>query len=89
MYGRPRVKTWTTIENTIEPGDNNFSVSEDVDWQVGEEIVVASTSFNHEEAEKMKIISIVGRTVVVDKKFVYKHLSVVENYGEQKFVMKA
>lgn len=56
---------------------------------MGEEIVVASTSFNHEEAEKMKIVSIVGRAVVVDKKFVYKHLSVVEDYGGQKFVMKA
>ena len=56
---------------------------------MGEEIVVASTSFNHKEAEKMKIVSIVGRAVVVDKKFVYKHLSVVEDYGGQKFVMKA
>lgn len=47
MYGRPRKPTWTTIASTISPGSNTFTTSVDVDWQVGESIVVASTSFLH------------------------------------------
>jgi hypothetical protein len=51
MYGKPRTPTWTTIASTIYPGNSTFTVSEDVDWQIGETIVVASTSFFHYEAE--------------------------------------
>jgi len=51
MIGKKRTPTWTTIANTINIGDNQLTVTEDVDWQVGEHIVVASTSFDHKEAE--------------------------------------
>jgi len=47
MYGIPRNPTWTTIAATINPSDTTFTVSQDVDWQVGEQIVIASTSFLH------------------------------------------
>lgn len=51
MYGKPRSPTWTTLSDTITPGSLSFNVSQAVDWQVGEKIVVASTSFNPAEAE--------------------------------------
>ena len=44
------MRTWTTIETTIGVNSTSFKVSEDVDWQIGEEIVVASTNFDHEES---------------------------------------
>jgi hypothetical protein len=47
MYGIPRSPTWTTIAATINPGATTFTVSQDVDWKVGEQIVIASTSFFH------------------------------------------
>lgn len=47
MYGKPRNPVWTTLANTISPGDTNFTVKSVVDWQVGEIIVIASTSFAH------------------------------------------
>lgn len=47
MYGTPRNPTWTTIAATIQPNDISFTVSQDVDWKVGEQIVIASTSFIH------------------------------------------
>lgn len=51
MYGNPRLTTWTTIASTINVGDTTFTVKDNIDWQVGEVIVVASTSFEHTEAE--------------------------------------
>jgi len=50
MIGRKRTPTWTTIASTINPGENQFTTSQDVDWQVGETIVIASTSYDHNEA---------------------------------------
>lgn len=47
MYGTPRLRTWTVISSTINIGDTTFSVQDSVDWKVGEEIVVASTEFDH------------------------------------------
>jgi hypothetical protein len=45
MYGKPK-KTWTTLANTVLPDFNVIVLNEDVDWNVGDQIVVASTSFN-------------------------------------------
>jgi hypothetical protein len=90
MYGRPRTPTWTTIASTITPGDTSFITSVDVDWQVGETIVVASTSFFHYEAEQKTIVSVANRTITVDSPFVNQHVSVVESYGaSDKLEMRA
>lgn len=47
MYGQPRIKTWTLLANTISINSTTFDVIDNVDWKVGEEIVVASTDFDH------------------------------------------
>ena len=77
MYGNPRPMTWTTISATINVGDTTLTLTDTVDWQVGEEIVVASTSFHHWEAERRTISAISGKTVTVNASFAYKHISVV------------
>ena len=90
MYGKPRTLTWTTIASTIAPGATSFTISEDVDWQIGETIVVASTSFYHYEAEERVITGVSGRTITVDLPFKNQHVSVVENYGtKDKLEMRA
>lgn len=76
IYGKPRI-TWTTIGQTINPGDTNFTVSTPVDWAVGEQIVVASTSFNHNESESKFITEINGGIFTVDSPFAYQHVSVI------------
>lgn len=47
MYGTPRIKTWTLLSGTVAAGTDTLTVTDNVDWQVGEEIVVASTGFDH------------------------------------------
>lgn len=75
MIGKKRTPTWTMIASSINAGENQLTVIEDVDWQVGEHIVVASTSYNHNEAEERVITLISGRTITVDKAFKYGHYS--------------
>lgn len=89
MIGKKRTPTWTMIATTINAGENQFTVIEDVDWQVGEHIVVASTSYDHNEAEERIIKSISGRTITVDKNFQYSHYAGVENYGSDTLEMRA
>ena len=36
IYGKPRAMTWTTISATINPGDTTLTLTDTVDWQVGE-----------------------------------------------------
>ena len=79
MHGKVRTKTWTMISNTINSGDSTFDVLDSIDWEVGEEIVVASTSFNHHEAEKRTITSINGTTITVDEPFSNKHYGGTES----------
>jgi hypothetical protein len=50
MYGTPRSVTWTVISQTINPNATTIQLSQPVDWQVGETIVVASTDFDHNQA---------------------------------------
>lgn len=50
MYGQPRNRTWTQLAQTINAGDNTLTVLDYVDWMPGEQIVIASTSFDHNEA---------------------------------------
>lgn len=89
MIGKKRTPTWTMIATTINAGENQFTVIEDVDWQVGEHIVVASTSYDHNEAEERVIKSISGRTITVDRNFKYSHYAGVENYGSDTLEMRA
>lgn len=81
MHGKVRTYTWTMLSASIMAGDTTLNVMDSVDWEVGEEIVVASTDFDHNEAEKKTITAISGTTITVDSAFVHEHFSGVENYG--------
>ncbi len=50
MIGKKRSPTWTVLNRTVNPDENIITVKEPVDWKVGESIVIASTSYNHNEA---------------------------------------
>ena len=64
---------------------------EQVDWEAGEKIAVASTEFDPYETEEMTIVSVsANKTVItVTEPFKYKHFAAVETYGSEDFVMRA
>jgi len=89
IHGVKRTPTWTFIDGTIAPGDTKFNVAETVDWVAGEKIVIASTSYDHNEAEMMTIASVSGNEITVTTPFVYKHYGVIETYGSDTMDMRA
>ena len=47
LHGKPRAVTWTSLATSAASGANSITVQDTVDWKVGEEIVVASSNFDH------------------------------------------
>jgi hypothetical protein len=91
MYGTPRLRTWTELAVTSNVGDTNITIREAVDWAVGEVIVIASTSVDHYEAERRTIINYDNSTGIItfDDPLLFKHISVVENFGSDSIPMRA
>ena len=58
LHGVPRTPTWTELSTTANPGDINITLLTAVDWKVGEQIVIAPTSYNNYEAEQRTIIAV-------------------------------
>jgi hypothetical protein len=62
-----------------------------VDWQIGEEIVIASTSYNHSDAERKILVSIdaTGKVLTVDTPFVNVHLGTIEAVDSDSLKLRA
>jgi hypothetical protein len=76
------------MNTTSDIGATTITLSVEVDWVPGEQIAIASTSFNGREAEKRTIVSI-DRTNVhnpvlqLDKALEFKHFAATETYGNK------
>jgi len=75
MYGQVREYTWTVLSATAHAGDSVIKVKGNVDWNVGEEIVIASTDFDHYQAEQRTITAISGNSITLNASLVYMHYS--------------
>lgn len=92
MYGTPRLKTWSELTATANVGDTSITISDTVDWAVGEVIVIASTSTDHYEAERRTISTIdtVNKLITFDDPLLHQHLSVTETLdATHSFPMRA
>jgi hypothetical protein len=70
------------VNSTIAIGDTMIWLDENVDWKAGEQIVVASSTFDYNQAEVKIIASTSGNIVTVTTPFIYKHFSVIEYYDD-------
>lgn len=55
IHGVHRDHTWTSLASTVTAGATTITLMESVDWQVGEVIVIAPTSYSNRETEKRVI----------------------------------
>lgn len=47
LHGQPRITTWSSLASTAQAGATSITIQDSHDWKVGEEIVIASTNFDH------------------------------------------
>ena len=65
--------SWTKLAETAEAGSSSIEVLSADQWQVGDEIVLASTDYNPRQAENRHITAISGNTISLDEPLEYMH----------------
>jgi hypothetical protein len=51
MHGVERMPAWTTMDKTSEIGDTKITLHTQVDWKIGEQIAIASTSYKGSDTD--------------------------------------
>jgi plastocyanin len=77
LFGRPRNVVWTRLNQSAMAGDRQLhleSSASNVDWQPGEEIVIAPSSYIPLEAEIRTIESVSGSVVTLEHPLQYDHV---------------
>ena len=66
---------WTYLAMPVYPDDSNITVMEDTDWEIGDEIVVTTTSYESRHTETFTIEGVLDeRTFALNATFQYKHI---------------
>jgi hypothetical protein len=75
IYGRPRNVTRSRLLKTILPGNTTFTIEAGLDWQVGEQVSILSTSIRWNEIDTGKIASYdsVTGVLTLDRKMSFYH----------------
>jgi hypothetical protein len=91
IHGMPKTPTWTLLGASVQKGSSTITLTEAVNWLVGDEIVVASTSFNRDEFERRFIVTISsdGKTLTLDSPLLYAHFGETLNYNSQNYEVRA
>ena len=82
IHGKPRTKTWCLLKETANAGSNTIKVDSTVDWQIGEEIILAPTSTSRAEFDIRIIEGITtDGTITLDKSLSYTHFAQTLRYN--------
>ncbi|HHX82242.1 MAG TPA: transmembrane domain-containing protein, partial [Pseudomonadaceae bacterium] len=68
-----RTNAWTKLAQTAAAGADTITVLDTAEWQVGDEIVLASTDYDPRQAETRHITAISGNTLTLDQPLEYMH----------------
>ncbi|XP_006825958.1 fibrocystin-L-like [Saccoglossus kowalevskii] len=82
LHGIPIPVTWTYLAETAPAGATQITLMQEVTWQVGDEIVIATTSHRHSmiENEQLTITAVSndGLTIEFQPALEYEHISMEE-----------
>ena len=90
IHGKPRVPTWTMLQDALEVGGDTITLTVDTDWGVGDVIVIASTSHKYDHSEQFTIVQKnSARSFKLNKPAVYKHYAGIQMFNGEKLEMRA
>ena len=81
IYGEDRL-SWTKLSASAAVGETKLALLEAGGWRAGEKIVIASSSFNPEEAEtaNIKSVSSDGKTLTLETGLKYAHYGQLQTF---------
>lgn len=76
LYGQPHNVYHTKLAATAAAGTNTLTLSQPVDWQVGDEVAISTSSYDAWETEKRVIIavSVDSRVLTLDQPLTHTHI---------------
>ena len=80
LHAQPR-PSWSRLNRTAQAGDSAVSVADASGWRVGDEIVIASTDFDYEQAETRVITAVSGNRVELDEPLEFMHYGETQSFG--------
>jgi hypothetical protein len=90
MHGIKKEITWTNLESTAEVGDTSITLMASPDWNVGDHIIIAGTTWHYNyDHEERWITSISGPVITFDAPLEFKHLGVAPEFGGVEMPMRA
>ena len=89
IHGQGRKITWTKLDGDISKNDTVFQVIDNVDWKVGDKLIIATTDHDMYQTEERTIVSINNRVITVNTPFKYRHFGRVVTYDGYSLDMRA
>jgi cell migration-inducing and hyaluronan-binding protein len=78
IWGETRT-AWTQLAATAPAGTGTITLAGDVDWRVGDRVVIAPSGFDPREAEDRAITVASGRTLTLDAPLSHLHFGEIQN----------
>eukprot|EP00899_Mesostigma_viride_P025002 jgi/Mesvir1/5687/Mv15702-RA.1 len=90
-HGLPKTPSWTSLSANAAAGATSLTLSEPVNWAVGDEVVVTASSYLPEEAEVRVITGVEagGTRLRLDQPLEFSHLGRTETYDGWLFDTRA
>lgn len=82
IHGKPVNISWTRLKDTTKAGSNQIELIEPVDWQIGDQILITTTTYiaNHSEVVTIQAISPDRMHLTLNNSLLYDHLAFVEHF---------
>ena len=80
LHGQDRT-SWLMLNETASPGQSSIVIEYATNWMIGDEIVIASTTDDMNQAEVRTITSIDGEHIELDRALEYRHYGEVQNFS--------
>lgn len=75
LFGNPRTPTWTSLQTSATVNDATITLIEEVNWKVGDKIIISITGLNRDEFEERYITAIdnTKKILTLNKLLEYNH----------------
>jgi len=91
LHGAEVAPAWTRLSSSVGEGEEHLELAEEVGWQVGDHILITSSSFEMLEAEELTITAVDADKMGVDvtPPVTYRHYGELEQHGGRTVDMRA
>ena len=76
MHGKSTLVNWCGLKHSVKSGDVYIELENTVDWTIGSEIVISSTSYDptHGETAVVSNISSTGTGITLTEPLTHEHI---------------